>query len=340
MPMRYKRAALTRVLEPARMLGSQSSAPEPGADRYGVTLPVGHWTSPVVEAGLIQDAAGRPALVLQETTGWELGEHSLYPPFAVRAKHRNDAYVLQRFLALGSASDRDILRFAQRFGAFDFCVHYQALGHKLHSPFNRPGEDGRIYLGLRRTGEVCGERLLLQPTELYRLLARRVYEALVLATALRQDEPLAAELAVTLRRSGASFPSLIPSPFNWDEAPPHFRPRTSPPTPGEARGLVSSEVQWWIGWGGVMPSLTWDDEGRPGAIFKGQGLQGAIARQLCFRIIGMDALAFCSACGQPFTPRRRPRKRERSWCEQEACQQERGRQALRDHRARERSSRA
>jgi hypothetical protein len=270
-----------------------------GADRrLARPLPGEGWSAPRVASELVADPSGRPALKLLDADGENW------------RNHYRDTGLLEDFVGLVGASDARILRFARKFGAIRFCVHGVAIGHtplRLSSdPFSP-----------------CLEVLSVQATELYRAEAARVSSSLRIAAALhrRQSPPEEA-----LKRLRTTTTGLDLTPF-LGSGPPSV----------QGRKLLMLEVNDRLHRGQVQPELFWPASG-PLAELRASGVFGAIARQLLFAVVRIEGLAICTHCGQSFTPSRRPRSQERSWCEKADCRRAMKADATRRSRQRRRSS--
>ena len=106
------------------------------------------------------------------------------------------------------------------------------------------------------------------------------------------------------------------------------------PTGTEMWQQIEEQLAWWVKAGAVTPRFTLDRQRGPRVILAGRGLWGAVARQLIFAVARVQGLQICHACGEAYTPKRKPRAGERTWCRKDACRQEAKRQAQRDYRAR------
>jgi hypothetical protein len=274
--------------------------------RISRPLSPGLWESREVAPDLATDADGTACLALTErlVEGADLGN------FGTR---RSDAGVIEAFTGLDKGSDQEVLSFARRYGALELCVHGLRAWHEVPWQAEWPSNPGGL-VGLR-----CSSLLTLQPTELYRRYAARVASLVRIAAALHgRGAPARSDLR------------LLSTP--WGQP----RPVGSGLSPRE---LVAAEVGRWLDAGSVRPIFSWTARTPPRIELRGIGLWAVIGRQLAFLAARADGLAWCSGCGNAFVPSRKPRLDARSWCQASGCRRAARRQAVRDHRARERSPR-
>jgi len=81
----------------------------------------------------------------------------------------------------------------------------------------------------------------------------------------------------------------------------------------DQRGYLANRVNGWLSSGEVRPYL----EGR-GRVLRvsigGENMFGALATQLLAAVTRTRALALCSSCGKPYSPRRRAARGRRGFC--------------------------
>jgi hypothetical protein len=103
-----------------------------------------------------------------------------------------------------------------------------------------------------------------------------------------------------------------------------------------------SETQWQVverivnlmlEWGNVRPIFQ-VTKGTPSIKLGSEGLFGALVVQLMFAISRMDGFAICTACGEPYPPKRRPRIDQRNYCSRPQCVKKRSAATSRDSRKR------
>ena len=226
-------------------------------------------------------------------------------------RSRDDKGVLDAFVALAEAPDKTILQFARKFGALEICIHNLPLTHPATWLYG-PGSAARR---IRVADTFCTRWMEVQRTAVYRQRAARVRAVLNIAAALHRRGLPDERDVITLNPS----------------AQPGRRQRRE-----DACRVVESEVALWILGGRVHPSLRWaPDWSAPRLELAGiVGLYEVIGRQLAFAVAGVSRFAVCAGCGQAFTPKRRPREGERTWCRTSECRLAMRREATRDHRAR------
>jgi hypothetical protein len=87
--------------------------------------------------------------------------------------------------------------------------------------------------------------------------------------------------------------------------------------PPDAWHFVFGLVRWIVGRAdlNVVPFPPRKNAGAARIKLMGSGLYAALATELMFAVCRTDGLAICSACGSPFIPVRRPRAKQRAYCE-------------------------
>jgi hypothetical protein len=93
-------------------------------------------------------------------------------------------------------------------------------------------------------------------------------------------------------------------------------------------------VDEWLGLAGVR--LSPGPPGRSHLLVSGGGLFGALVSQIAFAVSGTQGVAICSGCSSPYTPSRRPLRDRRRYCRRCRDGKVPIRDAVRDHRKRER----
>jgi hypothetical protein len=88
-----------------------------------------------------------------------------------------------------------------------------------------------------------------------------------------------------------------------------------------------SEIQWQVvdrivnlmlEWGNVRPMFQ-VTKGIPSIKLGSEGLFGALVVQVMFAIGRMEGFAICTACGESYPPKRRPRIDQRNYCSKPQC---------------------
>lgn len=263
----------------------ESSAPAAPLSR---ALREGRWFLREVHDRLYRDEQDFACLRLRMVTSGVGTELLRLPPNDRLAN--NDRGVLDGFVGLARATDKQVLRFARRFGALELCAH--------GLPF--------VWHVTHLTRAQC-ERLELQQTDLYRRYAAKARAVLNVASLLhRQRVPGAADFAS----------------FEWTP--------TGVISAETARRAIEIEIRCWLLWGRVRPVVTWQ-HGDATVKLSGDGLWGALARQLAFAVTRTERWALCAGCGELFLPTRRPREGNRSWCSKSTCKHESLKRAKREY---------
>jgi hypothetical protein len=245
--------------------------------------------------------------------------------------HSSDVGVLEAFAALAISNDRGVLRFSQRFGALDLCVHHLAPGHgPLMLPLKPLSKLERDRIWNWR----CWDRPAVQPVDAYLRYGTRVATALQVAAALHRSRvPREQDVALLHAVWSEEAPDL-------DRELQFMRLRARsedrPPSPVElARRVVGLEVDRWLDVAGVRAKFSWGwYSSDPRIELGGHGLWGVIARQLAFAVGRERPFVRCSGCGEWFYPHRSPRRGLQAWCGQAGCERERVKRAVRASRAR------
>lgn len=231
---------------------------------------------------------------------WRTGLDGRFGPAPRYQEHEAD--ILWAFVALADSDDgRDVLRFAERWGVLELCEH------------------GKPYWHMGPEGEpsTC-QPIMREPLEAWRSYAQRARALLAVAAHVQQREPGHLE-------DWATFygPELAADRPIGESA--------------EVDGLYLTEaLTGWLSLGRVGARAQWSEwRSRPELTVAAPTLFGAIARELAFQAGRVDGLYTCDGCGYPFSPARKPRAGERTWCIdcREAGEPERA--AKRDARERE-----
>jgi hypothetical protein len=82
--------------------------------------------------------------------------------------------------------------------------------------------------------------------------------------------------------------------------------------PESDRILVALEIDDWLRYGAVRPSIEWRGES-PSLSFEAWPF-GLLALQMLFAVAGAAQVALCDGCGKPYLPRRKPRPDQRHFC--------------------------
>ena len=144
---------------------------------------------------------------------------------------------------------------------------------------------------------------------------------------------LAASIDLLLQFSGTLLPLHAQSGQIWPKAQ-HRAASTDPGFLQAAWLEVARMVQFWPEWGGVRHVLAYDSRlGGPQSEHHSPTLFGALGLQLEAEIVSNE-ISFCSCCGDPYKPQRRPRSGQRNYCERPECARAANRERARRHRRR------
>ncbi|MCA1849718.1 MAG: hypothetical protein LC672_01365, partial [Acidobacteria bacterium] len=126
--------------------------------------------------------------------------------------------------------------------------------------------------------------------------------------------------------------------LGWNYAKDRYKDKKFPDLDRE-RTLVADGVNHWLAGGGVQPKVSWKGL-RPVITFECPRPYGKLfanlAIQLMMAVSQADAVAICSACGQSYMPRRRPKTGQRRYCPN--CKGVARRDASADYRRRKRAA--
>jgi hypothetical protein len=210
--------------------------------------------------------------------------------------------ILERFVTLADASDKDVLRYARRWGMLLLCKH------NLPSSHNQPKclPIGSNDFAKKKGGAWYWGR---EPVAVWRQFSRKARAILNVAANLDKGRGGAVE----------DWRAI------YDERSDRVARRWKPGDDTQAhRLMLARALNEWLTIANVRPALEWGRaaqrrpriclaEANP-AWTSGIGLFGAIATQLVFAIARSDGLEMCSGCGEPFIPNRRPREGQRRYC--------------------------
>jgi len=248
------------------------------------------------------------------------GERLVYAGECDRTAH-SEAKLLEDFLRLDGASSESILKYARSHGVLYLCVH------------DRPAHLLRGGRACMPTGWDEENSSGWEPLQAWRNYARQIRAILKMAANLHHGKPCDPsdilafnqpdpEKAKEWLKMGVAEPRQE-GRFHSEAAE---RERVS-----SHRALVANVINSWLWYGDVYPGLFWSEE-NPRLELTGTGLFGALATQLVLAISRTGGLVFCSGCGAPYFPERRPREGERHYCDE--CREAKipERDAARDYR--------
>ena len=217
--------------------------------------------------------------------------------------------ILEKFLSLASASDKDIHDFASKFGPLlIFC-------RKEHVP----GED----LGM-------DQLVIVESCEVWRYFAACMRSLLRIAASFHWGRatdpadwgtignyPPPVDRATEDQAKGEPVDWLNPSPSTGEEAwkvMVHFVGNRK----DRDRAMWTRLLNVLLGLGRVRPWVLWEgpeNDARPKVVFSGPNLLSHLAIQLCLVASKQDSFAICSYCNNHYTPQKRaPKAGQRNFC--------------------------
>ena len=197
--------------------------------------------------------------------------------------------MLESFLELAQAPDRNIARYAKRWGVLGICNHGLPSSHNpdvLRKPGCRPlgWEEGNCW----------------EPLDIWRHFATQAFSLLKIANRVHQGKAA--------------------DPSDWARV--YARSRTGvstlPKTPslGLDKHLLVMCLNEWLTLGNVSLRIDWwSSEDRPTVKFNTHGLFGALAVQLVLSAAQVDGWAICTHCRSEYMPtKRQPKTGQRNFC--------------------------
>lgn len=241
--------------------------------------------------------------------------------------------MLEEFVELADADEQKFLEYARRWGFLELCrEHWEPASHthdcEPFVPFRT-----HVFGTTDKAAREHREKLLAagEPVSEWRRFARFARALLNVAGRLYEGEMGRDEDWDTLHFDEAGFLGVI-------YATERRKAKKFPDLDFE-RTLIAGGVNHWLVAGGVQPKVSWRTS-RPVITFecpKPYGKMFAnLAIQLMMAVSQADAVAICSACGQSYMPRRRPKTGQRRYCL--SCKGVARRDASADYRRRKRGA--
>ncbi|MEE9246905.1 MAG: TraR/DksA C4-type zinc finger protein [Gemmatimonadota bacterium] len=198
--------------------------------------------------------------------------------------------LLADFVALHEAEADAIEVYARAWGPIRVCDHGLPVSH------NRAPSYLSLEVGCRprSTGEMAYD--YWEPIDVWRDFSRRADAILSVAAQLHVGEQGRLSDWVEL--------------YEWRGI---AREKLAAADSETERWLLSSLISEWLWLGGVAVGFDWSQES-PQVALVGPGLFGQLATQLAMTVAKTDGFAFCSACGRPYVPKRRPANGRRNYC--------------------------
>lgn len=218
---------------------------------------------------------------------------------------RPRAGMLERFLTLAAGSDDDSRTYSARWGILGICKHGLPFGLPPHEA---SGKRVEWCLPLRWRGfDPPRGPAAWEPIQAWRDLSEHAGSLIKLAANLHRDVVGRPEDISRVRASAPKAVRLL--------SPDLFSGSTK--TVSEQRSLVARFLREWLWIAGVKVDFQWTSQGPQiglGGLGLHFGLFGALIVQLVLVVSNSEGMAFCSSCGQPYIPKRRPKSRQRSYC--------------------------
>jgi len=219
---------------------------------------------------------------------------------------------LEEFVDLADADESKYLEYACRWGLLELCrEHHEPVNHNYNCEPIVPSRT--IVFGTTDKAAKAHRETLLsegEPISAWRNHVRFARALLNIAARLHEGEIGSDEDWNTLHFDEAGF-------LGWDFASERRKAKTFPDINHEKSLIADGVNTYWLGSGGVQPRIYWNAS-RPTITFecpKPYGkLYANLAIQLMRAISQVDSLAVCSACGQSYMPRRRPKTNQRRYC--------------------------
>ena len=279
---------------------------------------------------------------------------------------------LLRFLSLAEADGVEVLDFAQRHGPLGLCIHGLPLYHEPEAPyplaqaesrgcgrlsvegeagFAEPWRRWRDYAkwasALVKLANALRAKRVPDNPELWRValqpppppglvrfgpsMSDADYAMLARDQNTSSRKTLAASIDLLLQSGRTLFPLHTQSGQIWPKAQ-HREASTHPAFLQAAWLAVARMAQFWPEWGGVRHLLAYDSRlGGPKSERHSPTLFGALGLQLEAEIVSNE-IFFCSCCGDPYKPQRRPRSGQHNYCERPECAKAANRDRARRHR--------
>jgi hypothetical protein len=241
--------------------------------------------------------------------------------------------MLEEFVALADAGENKYLEYACKWGLLDLCKeHHKITNHNYNCEPIIPYR--MAVFGVTDKPAKEHRKMLLaagEPISAWRYYARFARALLNIAAKLHEGELGSDEDWKMLHGDRAGF-------LGWDHVE-RRKEKNFSDINFERTLIIDGVNTYWLGSGGVQPRMYWK-ESRPIITLecpKPYGkLFGNLAVQLMMVISQLDSVAICSACGQSYEPKRRPKTNQRRYCPD--CKKVALRDASADYRRRKRAA--
>jgi hypothetical protein len=220
--------------------------------------------------------------------------------------------MLEEFVVLADADEHKFLEYAGRWGLLELCKeHYMPTSHNYNCepiiPFRT------VVFGTTDKAAKDHHKMLLaegEPIPAWKDYARFAKALLNIAARLHQGEIGRDEDWETLHFDEAGY-------LGWNHATERRKAKKFPDLNWE-KSLIADGVNFWLQIGGVQPKVSWETS-RPIVTFECPKPYGKLfanlAIQLMMAVSQVDAAAVCSACGESYMPKRRPKSNQRRYCQ-------------------------
>lgn len=221
--------------------------------------------------------------------------------------------MLEEFVTLADAEESKFLKYACKWGLLDLCKeHYIATNHNYNCEPIVPyrivvfGPTDKAAKEHRKTLLSVGE-----PISAWRKYALFARALLNIAARLHEGKLGLDEDWEMLHFDRAGF-------LGWNHVERRKDKNFSDLINFEKSIIVDGVNTYWLGSGGVQPRIYWKGS-RPIITFECPQPYGKLfanlAIQLMMAISQLDSVAICSACGDSYKPKRRPKINQRRYCQ-------------------------
>jgi hypothetical protein len=190
--------------------------------------------------------------------------------------------LLGEFIRLADGDDREITRFARKYGALGLCAH--------GLPSGQPG-------CARKTQHGEGFRESLQSWRHYAARARALLNLAAAVSEGRVGDRTEWQVLGSRSMLGRKAAPL-PKPEDREYQ----------------RQYVAFEIRTWLLQSGAVPAITWDGK-TPVFRLRAPDLIGVIGIALMSAVLRSGSTMICSACGLPYTPKRKPAVGKNHYCQ-------------------------
>jgi len=238
--------------------------------------------------------------------------------------------LLENFLALGDASDDDIVRFAQRWGVLHLCEHELPASHNpgvfpVWTVDDSPGWPSRCqWLGEAGSGHIRPIGVYWESIATWRKFARQGMAVVRVIAGVESGSLITPEDRALVSPRSAHFHRAGPY-FGGQSLPAGIEGNPAGIATASTRTLVADAgiiAEGWVRLGGVrlnceVTNRIYDDghgDFELAASLGGRSLFAALAVQLLTVVTRSDGFAICSACGSLYGRQIKPKRGQRNYC--------------------------